>query len=148
MDEFLSFGAWTWLVVGLVLIALEAMLPGIFFIWLGVAALLTGIVDWAFGWSWQTNLVVFAGLALLSCLAGWRLTRRKDQDFGAAPSLNRRSQALVGREFLLDRAIIAGEGRIRVGDSVWAVTGPELPAGAKIRVTRADGARISVELAE
>ncbi|TDR93965.1 NfeD family protein [Enterovirga rhinocerotis] len=148
MDGFLTFGPWTWLVIGMVLIALEAMLPGIFFIWLGIAALLTGVIDWAFGWSWQVNLVVFAMLALLACLTGWLITRRKDEDYANGATLNRRSVALVGREFLLDRAIISGQGRIRVGDSVWGVTGPELPAGAKVRVTQADGARLTVEPAE
>jgi membrane protein implicated in regulation of membrane protease activity len=140
--------AWAWLILGLVLIAIEALAPGIFMVWFGVAAILTAFVDWAFGLSWQANMVVFAVLSVLSVLAGWQFTRRRDEEIGDTPMLNRRLEALVGRTFPLDRAIVAGEGRVRVGDTVWRVTGPELPAGTPVRVARVAGTSLVVEPAE
>ena len=133
---------WTWLILGLLLIGLETVAPGIFLIWLGIAALLTGLLDYGFGLSWQAALVVFAGLSLLSVIAGRTLTRHRP---AAGDTLNRRGEALVGRLFLLDQAIASGEGRIRIDDTVWRVTGPNIPAGSQVRVARIDGATLVVE---
>jgi len=140
-----ALGPWAWLIAGLLLVGLETIAPGVFLVWLGIAAILTGVVDWALGPSWQVNLIVFAGLALLSVLCGRALTRRRDEDVGDSPMLNRRGDALVGRVFALDRAIAGGEGRVRVDDSVWRVTGPDLAAGSRVRVVRMEGATLVVE---
>jgi membrane protein implicated in regulation of membrane protease activity len=139
--------AWGWLILGLVLIGIEALAPGIFMVWFGIAAILTALVDWAFGLSWQANAIVFACLAVLSVFAGWQLSRRREEEPGDTPMLNRRAEALVGRIVPLDRAIVGGEGRIRVGDSVWSVSGPDLPAGTNVRIARLAGTSLVVEAA-
>ncbi len=135
--------AWAWLIAGLVLVGAETLAPGVFLVWLGIAALLTGVLDWAFDLSWQAAGVIFALLAVLSVLVGRVLTRG---DTDAPPWLGR-GEALVGRTFTLDRPITDGAGRIRVGDSVWRVVGPDLPAGAAVRAARLDGATLVVEAA-
>ena len=61
--------------------------------------------------------------------------------------LNRRSDALVGRVFTLDKPIMDGSGTVRVDDTVWRVSGPDCPAGSKVKVVRADGASLMVEAA-
>ncbi|NNM71047.1 NfeD family protein [Enterovirga aerilata] len=134
---------WTWLILGLVLIGLETLAPGVFLFWLGIAAVLTGLLDYGLGLSWQAAFVAFAALSLASVLTGRALTRRGGGADG--PALNRRGEALVGRRFRLDEPIVAGEGRIRLDDTVWRVVGPDLPAGAEIRVSRLDGATLVVE---
>lgn len=139
---------WLWLILGILLVAAETLVPGIFLIWFGLAALLTALVDWLFGWPWQVNLGVFALLAVACALAGWQLSRRRDQEIGDIPMLNRRAEALVGRVLPLDRAIVSGEGRVRIDDSVWRVTGPDLPAGTSVRITRVVGTALAVEPAE
>ena len=141
METLLASGPWAWLVLGLALVGLEVLAPGVFLIWLGIAALLTGLVDMGFGLPWQGALILFAALSAASVLAGRRLTRAR----GASPDLNRRGENLVGRLFTLDGPVAGGEGRVRVGDSVWRVIGPDLPAGASVRVTRLDGATLVVE---
>lgn len=140
-----ALGHWAWIVAGLVLVGLETLAPGIFLVWFGIAAILTGMADWAFGLPWQGSLVLFAALAVVSALAGRALTRRGDERSTDAPMLNRRGEALVGRVFFLDRPIVAGEGRIRVDDSVWRAVGPDLDVGSAVRVTRVDGATLVVE---
>lgn len=147
MPDYLT-SPWAWLVLGLVLVGVEALVPGIFMVWFGVAAILTAFVDWAFGLSWQMNALVFVALSLLSAFAGWQISRRREEEFGDTPMLNRRAAALVGRVFPLDRAIVAGEGLIRVDDSVWRVTGPDLPAGTSVQVTRVAGTALVVQAAE
>lgn len=138
-------GAWNWVILGLVLVGLEMLSPGVFLIWLGIAALLTGALDGLFGLSWQAALLVFAVLSIVSVLIGRLLARGQVDSQAQQPFLNRRGEALVGRSFTLDGAIAGGEGQLRVGDSVWRVVGPDMAAGSTIRVTRIDGATLVVE---
>ena len=140
-----SLGPWSWIVLGLVLMGLELVAPGVFLIWLGLAALLTGLLDAALGLSWQATLLVFAALSVAAVVGGRLLTRARDEEDTARPPLNRRGYALVGRVFTLDAAIVEGSGRIRVDDSSWRVVGPDAPAGARVRVVRVDGATLVVE---
>ncbi len=140
-------GAWAWIILGLALVGLELMAPGAFLIWLGLAAILTGLIDATFGLSWQASAIVFAVLAVIAVVLARALTRRRTDEMGEQPFLNRRGAALVGRVFTLDEPMTRGQGRIRVDDSVWRVTGPDRPAGAAVRVTAVDGATLIVEAA-
>jgi membrane protein implicated in regulation of membrane protease activity len=140
-----SLGPWAWIVLGLVLAAAEMLAPGVFLIWLGLAAVLTGVVDGLFGLSWHTASLLFAALSVVSVAAGWRFTRRPNEDAAEQPFLNRRGAALVGQVFTLETPIEKGEGKVRVGDSFWRITGPDAPIGAQVRVTRVDGATLVVE---
>lgn len=146
LDYFTS--PWAWLILGIVLIAIEAVAPGILMIWFGIAAILTALIDWAFGLSWQANAIVFAVLSIVSAVVGWKLTRHEDEEVGELPMLNRRAEGLIGRVFLLDQAIVRQEGRVRVGDSVWRVSGPDLPSGTQVRVTGVAGTILVVEAVE
>lgn len=139
---------WAWLIAGLVLVGLETLTPGIFLVWLGVAALMTGGLGYGFELSWQTSLVAFAVFAILSVLAGRSLMRGTQATGEIAARLNRRGDLLVGRVFPLDGAMAAGEGRIRLDDSVWRVTGPDAPAGSRVRIVRIEGATLIAEPAE
>jgi membrane protein implicated in regulation of membrane protease activity len=140
-----SLGPWAWILLGLVLIGLELAAPGVFFLWLGLAALLTGLLDAAFGLSWQAALLAFAVLSVGSVMLG-RLVTGRQGDLDANPSgLNRRGHEMIGRVFTLEAPILDGSGRVRVDDSSWRVTGPDAPAGASVRVVRVDGATLVVE---
>jgi inner membrane protein len=140
-----SLGPWAWIILGLALMGLELLAPGVFFLWLGLAALLTGVLDGAFALSWQTSALCFAVLSVALVLAGRKLTRRRDEEDQGPAGLNRRGHALVGRVFTLEAPIVDGSGRIRVDDSSWRVTGPSAPAGASVRVVQVDGATLVVE---
>lgn len=140
-----GLGAWAWIILGLALIGLELLAPGVFFVWLGLAALVTGLVDGAVGLSWQTSTLLFAVLSVVSVLIGRAISNplvRKDETAGL---LNRRGEALVGRVFTLEGPISGGEGRVRVDDSSWRVTGPDVAAGSTVRVVKVDGATLVVE---
>lgn len=144
---FASLGGWSWVVVGLVLIGGELMAPGVFLIWLGLAALLTGLFVGLFDLGWQAAALVFAALSIASVIAGRLLTRRRSDEPDLAQGLNDRGRQLVGKVFRLEATMTGGEGRIRVGDSSWRITGPELLAGTEVRVVRVDGATLVVEKA-
>jgi inner membrane protein len=140
-----ALGAWAWIILGVLLIGLELTAPGIFFLWLGLAALVTGLVDGLIGLSWQASTLLFAVLSVLAVLAGRMVSRPAVRT--ESSSLNQRGEALIGRRFTLEAPLAGGEGRIRVDDSSWRVTGPDLPRGAAVRVVRVDGATLVVEAA-
>lgn len=142
-----ALGGWSWVVLGLALMAGEMLAPGAFLVWLGLAALLTGIVVGALALSWQAAGLVFAGFAIACVLAGRLLTRRRGDEPDAATSLNRGGRQLVGRVFTLEKTMVGGEGRLKIGDSSWRITGPELLAGSEVRVTRVEGGTLIVEKA-
>ena len=87
---FEQLGPWAWIVLGLALMGLELAAPGVFLLWLGLAAVLTGLADWALGLSWQSSSLLFAGLAVVAVLVGRAVTRSRDEEDGRAPVLNRR----------------------------------------------------------
>lgn len=136
---------WHWLTLGVALIAVEIVAPGTFLLFPGAAALLTGLVALAFpGLGWEMLALVFAVLSVALLGAGRGVYRRlRRPPDGAA--LNRRAQRLIGSVHPLSAAIVGGRGRVTVGDAGWLVKGPDLPAGALVRVVGADGTVLEVE---
>jgi membrane protein implicated in regulation of membrane protease activity len=139
-------GAWTWFIAGILLLILEVLAPGTFFLWFGVAAIVTGIVAMVHDFGWQTELILFAVLAIAFVVVGRRYfsydRQRSDQ-----PLLNERAARLVGRDFTLAEPIVGGAGKLRIEDSTWRIAGPDLPSGTRVRVTGHDGALLTVAAA-
>ena len=143
---FVTYGAWSWLIVGFVLLALELLLPGGVFLWLGVAAIVSALVTFVFPLDWPREVGIFGLLGLASIIFWLRVVR--DRGNGTdKPLLNRRAERLVGQEAMLDEPITDGFGRVPLGDSVWRVAGPDLPAGQRIRIVGHEGAVLKVEAA-
>jgi len=134
MDNLGIHVSWLWLVAGILLCAAEAVAPGMFLLWIGIAALVTGLVLAVVSLSLPWTLVLFGVLTIVSLLLGRKFYGSRDTE-GDRPFLNRRADSLVGQTFILTDAIRQGEGRINVNDSPWRVRGPDMPAGTKIRVT-------------
>jgi inner membrane protein len=131
-----------WVVAGLVLLIAEVFLPGAFLMWLGFGAVLTGVLAWLIpGLTWQAEALIFVVLSIGSILAFRRWRARNPERPTDQPLLNKRVAQLVGRVFDLGEPIVNGRGRLKIGDALWTVTGPDLPTGTKIRV---DGARDGV----
>ena len=141
MDSLSAHVPWLWLAAGILLCAAEAMAPGMFLLWIGVAAIATGLVLAAFTLSLPWTLLLFGSLTIVSLLLGRKFYGSRDSE-GDRPFLNRRADALVGRTFILADAIQRGEGHITVNDSPWRVRGPDMPAGTKIKVMGIEDAMI------
>lgn len=139
-----AFSPWGWLVVALVLGALEILAPGAFMIWLAGAALATAVVVGLVDPAWQVQLAIFAAFAVASVLLARRGFRRHPI-VSDDPSLNRRGERLIGETVTVVEPIRGGAGRVRVGDSPWMATGPDMEAGATARIVAVDGARLHVE---
>jgi membrane protein implicated in regulation of membrane protease activity len=142
-----TLGTWNWLIFGFVLMTLELIAPGVFLFWLGLAALLVGLVSFALHPSWQVQLLMFAVFAAAAVPVWRRLAWGRGISSTDRPFLNRRADALVGRVFTLEKPIVDGSGTVRIDDTIWRVAGPDTPAGSRVRVVQVDGADITVAAA-
>ena len=145
MDYLQHLSFWDWLAFGTMLLILEVLVGGGYLLWIGVAAAAVGVLTYLFPelpWTWQ-----FLGFAVLSVLIAvlWWQRQRSAAKPSDSPGLNRRGSEFVGRSFLLHEAIVGGRGKIRAGDTLWLVSGPDLPAGSTVRVTGQDGVLLKVE---
>jgi inner membrane protein len=144
----MELGAWNWMALGLVLLALEILVPGIFLLWIGIAAIIVGVLTLMIGdaamWSWQLQIVLFLILSLVSAYIGKKVMAKGD-GVSDEPFLNQRAEQLVGRTATLAEPIADGRGRIKLGDTQWRVSGPDLPVGTKVKVVSTDGSELSVE---
>jgi membrane protein implicated in regulation of membrane protease activity len=136
---------WWWLIVAAVLGVLEIVLPGVFLIWIAIAAAATGIAVAVFDIPFGYQIALFTLLAFVSVYSGRRVYARNPVP-SSDPKLNDRTARLIGRTVTVESAILNGEGRVRIGDSVWNARGPDAPAGSQVVVVAADGSCLSVEL--
>ncbi|MBN9307889.1 MAG: NfeD family protein [Devosia sp.] len=140
-----QYGAWSWIVAGLLLLGLELVLPGGVLVWLGAAALVTGVLSLSIAVFWPLQFVIFGALALVAIWLWLRV--RGPGPVSDRPFLNQRAQRYVGREVVLDQPILDGVGRLSLDDTTWRVTGPDLAAGVRVRIVSAQGAELTVEAA-
>ena len=135
----MSLEYWHWIVLGFGLIALEVMVPGAFFLWVGITALIFGGLTLLFPLiPVAAQLAMFGALALLVTILGRKFVRF--QGSAEAPStLNRRGQQFVGQTIVLDSPIVNGQAHVTVADSKWRIKGPDLPAGSVVKVVDVDG---------
>ena len=152
VEWFSDFGLWNWFILGAVLLVVEILAPGVYLLWLGIAAILTGLLSFLLAktgiWGWQAQVLVFLALSVVCVLIGRRVFPTSGSEDTDEPLLNQRERQLVGRTATLEEPIREGHGRIRLGDTLWRVTGPDLPAGAQVRVTDAAGGRLTVVAVE
>lgn len=141
---------WHWLAGGMFLVALEALVPGIFIIWPGFAALIVGLVMFFVPLSSVAQLLLFAisigGVILLwRTLFGQKLP--KIENF-----LNRRGDACVGKICTLSQPLNNGYSRATINDGSWVVKSTTLPdgtpEGTHVRVTACEGTVLIVEKLE
>lgn len=136
---------WLWWTLGALLLILELLLPGMYFLWMAEAALVTGAVLWLFPWlGWEIQLLVFSVLSLASIFGFEKFIGRKPI-VSDRPLLNRRAAQYIGRTLTLEQPIVNGMGKIRIDDSIWRVHGEDCPAGTRVRVCDVEGVILKVE---
>jgi len=141
-----ALGHWQWWILAVALVILEVFAPGAFFLWLGIAAGVVGVLVYlapAMGWEYQ--VLMFSVLSVISIVI-WRRYFRTRPDETDQPTLNRRGEQYVGRLFTLSEPVVNGEGKITVDDSTWKIHGEDCPAGTRVAVTGVEGTILKVEL--
>lgn len=140
-----SLTCWHWLVFGAGLMALEAFLPGAFFLWPGLAATIVGLITALLPLPWTAAVSLWALLSVMS-VTGWVLYRKKHPRSESPSTLNRRGQEFIGQTLTLTKPIINGKGEIHAGDTIWrVVSSRDLPAGVTVKVTGIEGTALRVE---
>ena len=130
--------------IALLLFAAETLAPGAFMLWLGFAAAAVFVLVLLFDLPLLAQAVAFVVLSFAS-IQIYRTRFRGRERVSDRPTLNRRTDALVGRVVPLEQAIVSGRGRVQIADAYWDVTGPELPVGTAVRVVGSDGMTLKVE---
>ena len=145
LDDWLGANAhWAWLTLGLVLAGLEMLVPGVYLIWLAVAALVTGALTFALDLSPPMQIVDFVFLSLIIAFSAKRVLGERPIK-SSDPLMNRRGARLVGETAVVVQAIEHGSGRVKLGDSEWIARGPDIAVGERVRVSGSEGAILLVE---
>jgi membrane protein implicated in regulation of membrane protease activity len=145
MDWFGGLEAhWVWLTIGVLLAGLEMLVPGVYLVWLGIAAIVTGVLTGLLHLSLPVQVVDFVFLSLIIAFSARRFL--SDSPIRSAdPLMNRRGARMVGQTAVVVQAIEHGTGRVHFGDSEWIARGPDVSVGERVRITGSDGATLLVE---
>ena len=135
---------WVWFTVGLLLCGVEMLVPGIYLVWLGMAALATGAIVFVTDASLAMQVIMFVSLSLIFAYSSKRWLRDQSNE-STDPLLNRRGARLVGETAVVTQAIAHGAGRVKLGDSEWIAQGPDMAVGEHVRVYGTEGAILLVE---
>lgn len=136
---------WHWWTLGGVMIVLEILAPGSFYLWMGIASGIVGFIlllEPSLGWQYQ--FMVFSVFSIVS-IAASRLYLQRRPITTDRPTLNHRGEQYVGRQFTLQHPIVNGTGKIHVDDSIWKIHGEDCDVGELVRVTGVDGTILLVE---
>ncbi len=134
---------WLWLIGGVLLLILEVIAPGFFLMFIGAAAIATGVFTKLFGLGLVPQLALFALYTLIAVLGGRRFYAHRTPS--ADPLLNDRAGRLVGKVVTVVAAVDEHDGRVRVGDSDWSARGGPAAIGERVRITGVDGNCLKVE---
>ena len=144
MDWLSNNAPWAWLTLGLVLAGLEMLVPGVYMIWLAVAAIVTGVLTLALDVSVPLQIIDFVFLSLIIAFSAKRFLGERPIE-SSDPLMNRRGARLVGETAVVVQAIEHGSGRVKLGDSEWIAHGPNVATGERVRVSGTDGTILLVE---
>ncbi|TKE99833.1 MULTISPECIES: NfeD family protein [Vibrio] len=137
---------WHWLAFGLALLALELIGTAGYFLWIGISAMLVGVLLGALPIGWQMQWLSFASFSLITTWLWWRRQLSNDKHSDAGRELNQREKQLVGQTVFLTEAVNKGSCRIRVGDSSWsAKASQDIPSGTEIKIIALDGIVLIIE---
>lgn len=150
-DLVAGLGPWSWFIAGALLMALETLVPGVHFLWFGLAAAFVGVCVFAASAAgagdvltlpWQLVLFAVVSVATVFYVRRFSNAQRVESD---ERDLNQRCAQYFGRVVVVEDAISGGRGKVRVGDTLWPATGADAAKGARVRVTGAHGTVLIVE---
>ena len=146
MEWLSTIDYWHWFVLGVVLVILEVLSPGAFFLWLAISAGIVGVLLLVYpGMTWEYQILVFALFSVVS-IAVWRMYLKRHPIETDQPTLNRRGEQYVGRSFNLEHPVVNGQGKIKVDDSTWKIEGPDCESGTRVRITGVAGVVLRFEI--
>lgn len=147
-------GGWNWVIFALLLLALETIIPGVHFLWFGLAAFIVGVTaivvsaagpEYAEAFIWQFQIIAFALVSMVTVFFVRRYASADGDDATDAPSLNVRAEQYVGRSTTVQVPIQGGRGKVKIGDSLWQAEGADAAVGTRVKITGVNGSVLIVE---
>ncbi len=135
---------WMWLIAAAILGIAELVVPGVYLIWIGLAALVTGLATLLLPLPVAGQFILFTTTAFATVYAGRRYLIR-NPIISDDPMLNDRGARLVGAIVTVVEPVDSTSGRVKVGDSVWSARGTDAAIGDRLRITRIEGNVLVVE---
>jgi inner membrane protein len=135
---------WLWMIAGAALAIAEMLVPGVFLIWIGAAAALTGVIALLLPIGVIAQFLIFAVASVAAIYAG-RSYLSRNPIVSADPLLNDKSARLIGTIVTAVEPVDALQGRVKVGDGVWSARGAEAATGDRLRVVGSEGGVLVVE---
>lgn len=137
---------WWWLIGGVLLLIAEVLAPGFFLLFIGVAAMVTGLFVLIFGFDLALALALFAIYTALAVYLGRKVYANRPVA-SSAKHLNDRSAQLIGRGAVAVTAIDEHGGRVRLGDGEWSARGAAVQSGERVEIIGVEGNCLIVEAA-
>ncbi len=145
MSELHLAPEWLWLIGGVLLLIAELIAPGFFLVFIGGAAIATGLAALLLPLSLPLQLASFALLAFLAVRIGGRRAYSMRYEHSSDPLLNDRVGRLLGRVVVVVEPVDSNGGRVRVGDGEWSARGGPAAVGERVRIVDFDGNCLKVE---
>jgi inner membrane protein len=137
---------WLWLIGGVVLGIAEMVVPGVYLMWIGGAAVLTGVLTLLLPIGFVVQFAVFAVATIAAIYLG-RNVLAKNPIVSDDPMLNDRAGRLIGSIVTATEPVDAMQGRVKVGDGVWSARGANAQPGDRLRVVAVERSVLIVESA-
>ena len=137
--------AWLWLTGGVLLLIAEVIAPGFFLMFVGAAAILTGLIAFLVPGLMIIQVAIFAILAVTIARYWGRRAYAARYDYSPDPFLNNRVGRMLGQVVTVVEPVDKHSGRVQVGDSVWSARGGPAAVGDRVRIVDVDGNCLKVE---
>lgn len=135
---------WIWAIGALAAAVLEIVVPGAYLVWIALGAAITALACFAFDLALTSQLVIFIVASSAACLVGYFVYQRLIAPRAGNAPLNQRELEMIGAQGVVFEAIVNGQGKVSLGDSVWIAEGPDMPVGASVVVTALRGTIVIV----
>ena len=135
---------WQWAVLAAVLGYAELHAPGSYLIWIAAGAAITAAIRTGWSLSLEAQLAIFGAASVISCGCGYYVYRLIRREPAIDSPLNRKDRSMIGARGVVSSSIVNGQGKVRVGDSVWLAEGLDMQQGTPVIVTAVRGSRLIV----
>ena len=133
------------LAIGSVVVAVaELQCPGYYLIWIAAGGAIAALASFAVDRASTSQISVFSVSCSLSCIWGYFVYQRMIRSSEGNPPLNQRNLEMVGAKGVVTQALENGQGKVKLGDSVWLAEGPNLKTGTPVIVKEVRGTIVLV----
>lgn len=137
---------WHWLILGFVLLIAEILIPGVFLLWWGLAAIVVaGLTACINALTLPLSGIIYAVLATIFSILWWKYQHNRDQADERFSILNHRNQAMLKSRGVVQEMGNNGIGRGRFGDTTWRIQGTDLAIGDIVEVQAVNGITLMVK---